>query len=763
MHKASRRIFAFMALIGMGIAMSLTGFAAELGPEPLVLYAAPKASGTGDGSSTENVAYFRDARFWQTVNATLQTQSVTVNLLPGQYIFSKLVKDGEARGTLRFTNFGHPEHQFVLQGLYREGTIFTSDPDEAIDQGMSIELLRFQGQNAVFRNIHFTGQQHMGYTTHFTGKNILIENNSFTELVNTYYGASGTGSGSEYIIWRNNYFKRVGLDSHAHMIYNAYGPQHVYVIGNHFEDTAGDYIRFRDQTDYVVVYGNTFVSTGTYTNGNMPFVSIPLFNDDDPENPGPNPRFEYFGTHMLVANNTFIYPDDNSPGNRRVFLFLQSGYDPPGRNLLLSPQEARFLQTAPIEERKAFMLENFGIDTDRVYFADNILTGRNVTNSLFYRSYSNYGARDRGFRDYIDITPTIRTETVVRSVEEAMAFWPAYIESLKYFAAPRDGDVITQPVTVQIKTPQFDLKSLQIALDGEVVYSGETLPTDLTLRPAEMTADKHVLYVTQLDADGNQYEEEIAFTVQHIAVDTSGWGRTATGRMSIPLISDLNADEYQSVVIKLTRILAGDRAETYSLYSGSTQPAVYELDTLAFEDGAYDFDVHYTTKYGVTGSISQRMVIDNWTILEDAILPPSTHPWFGASDRLHTVERSSGWEFTDATPELFFGDADRITPGSSHEEYLTWRWADLYGYQFTLYVHDSDIEQVLTLAASADGEEWQPVAYTATVQEQNAAGWRKVLVEGTTPEDQSMEWIRFALRGGTEIELGHAHLAGRRF
>ncbi|MGI6543963.1 MAG: right-handed parallel beta-helix repeat-containing protein [Limnochordia bacterium] len=755
-------VFTLMMLLCLAFTGSFPLHAAESAPEPVTLYAAPNASGKGDGSSMENAAYFRDARFWQSVNATLQTQPVTVNLLPGQYVFSKLPKGLQTRETLRFTDFGHPEHQFVLQGLHKEGTIFTSDPEEPIDESLSIELLRFSGTNAVFRNLHFTGEQHMGYTTHFTGKNILIEDCSFTELLNTYYGSSGTAYESEYVIWRNNYFKRVGLDGHAHMLYNAYGPKHVYVIGNHFEDCSGEYVRFRDQTDYAVVYGNTFISTGTYKDGNRAFVSVPLFNDDNPANPGPNPRFEYFGTHMLVAANKFIYPDDNSPGDRRVFRFLQSGWDPPGRNLLLSPEEAYMLQTAPIEQRRSFMLKNFGIHADRIFFADNIVQGRNVTNSVWYFSYPSYSAPGRGWRDHIDITPTVITTTVVRSEEEAIAFWPAFIESLRYFATPRADDVITRPLQVQIKTPQFELKSIEIALDGEVIYSGAALPTDLTLVPAQLTAGEHLLAVTQLDTSGKEYKEEIAVRVEHMTSDDASWSRRIRGLTPVPIISHLTADEYRSVIIEMTQIVGGDRTETQQIYSGVTLPEPFELDSIKFVDGAYDLDVHYTTKYGITGTISERLVLDNWEVLEDDILAPNLSSWFGFSDKLLTADRSSGWEFVGTTPELFFNDDDRIKlPSADAEEYLTWKLANLRSFAFTIYVRDSDIRQALTLSASTDGEEWLPLTYNITVQEQNAAGWQKVLLEGNVPADQELELLKFSLKGSTLIELGYAYLMGQ--
>jgi hypothetical protein len=751
-----------LVLSAMLMTMNHTGYAANSTSEPLVLYAAPAVVGRGDGSSIDDAAYFRDMSFWQTVNATLQNRPVTVNLLPGQYIFSKLVKDGQTRDTLRLYDFGHPEHQFVFQGLYKEGTVFTSDPDEPINADLAIDLLRFIGENAVFRNLHFTGQQHMSYTTHFRGKNILIEDCSFTDLINTYNGATGTAyEDSENITWRNNYFRRVGSNLHGHMIYSAYGPKHIYVIGNYFEDSSNDYVRFRDRSDYVVVYGNTFVSTGNFYH--QEFLMAPLFNDDDPAYPGPDARFEYFGTHFLIADNTFIYPNDDSPGERYVFVFLHSGWDPPGRNLLLSPEEAQMLRTAPVEERKDFILENFGIDTDCVFFSNNIVQGRHVTNGVHYNSSAAFSAPSRGWRGYLDITPTVNTETVVRSEEEATAFWHVYIEGLKSFVAPKADDVVTKPLQVQIKPPEFALQSVEIALDGEPVYSGAALPTDFMLVPAQMTAGKHSLSLVLVDSTGKQYKDEVSFTVEHLTLADASRSQRVRGLTPFKFISHLTADGYQAVAIELTPFVDGERMATQLLYFDTVPPVTLEFDSLKFADGAYDLDVRYTTKHGVSNMISQRLVLDNWETLEDFILPPNPDTWFSSFERLLAVERSAGWEFTATQPEVFFGDGDRIKAVSTSEEHLTWELANLHHYQFILYARESDLEQAFMLTGSADGKEWLPLPYHTHVQEENAAGWRKVLVEGIVPAEQSIELIRFNLRGSTEVELGHVYLEGRIF
>src|SRR5690606_11790984 len=96
-------------------------------------------------------------------------------------------------------------------------------------------------------------------------KNILFEGNSFYNAP-TYYGAIGVSHGSHHVTIHDNTFRRIGRDGHAHMIYSAYDGHHVKVIGNTFEDSTGDYVRFRDNYDFGEVRLNTFLSKSSAYN-----------------------------------------------------------------------------------------------------------------------------------------------------------------------------------------------------------------------------------------------------------------------------------------------------------------------------------------------------------------------------------------------------------------------------------------------------------------------------------------------------------------
>ena len=205
------------------------------------------------------------------------------------------------------------------------------------------------------------------------------------------------------------------------MSYNANGTKHISFIDCQFEDCAGDYIRYRAGADFGVVVGCTFKSTGEYNGVNMPFISVPMANDDDPLKKGSSGGYEYFGTHFLIANNTFSYANDKADGNRIALLFHHSGFDPLGRNHLLTKEEGRLLATGPTIEKRALMLRNFGIDARHIHFFNNLCQGAKV--KAAYRSYAAYGAKSKGWNAIADITDTINDDKVVRNSEEALKFF----------------------------------------------------------------------------------------------------------------------------------------------------------------------------------------------------------------------------------------------------------------------------------------------------------------------------------------------------
>src|SRR5439155_8968122 len=162
-------------------------------------------------------------------------------------------------------------------------------------------------RNIQLIGLNFVGPERLGAVVKIDNcQNIVLDHCTWTDLTGVFYSAvSPVHPETRDITIANCAFTRVGSGSHAHMIYNAYGPQRINVIDCRFEDCAGDFVRFRDRTDYSVVYGCSFKCTGNYREVNPPFITVPLFNDDNPASQPAHPNYEYFGTHFIFANNTF--------------------------------------------------------------------------------------------------------------------------------------------------------------------------------------------------------------------------------------------------------------------------------------------------------------------------------------------------------------------------------------------------------------------------------------------------------------------------
>jgi len=417
-----RLVFLLLA----GICAASTGVAAD-GAQmpPQMRYVAPEARGDASGSAPEHAADFRNMTFWGGINALLEAGSVQVVFLNGRYVVSADKDKNMPSLTLR--NIGHDAHLLALHGETPGEVVFTrhaDDPDYSRENNKGPGFLAVQaGRNIVVRNLTFTApNKPIGYATNFRGRNIVIENCHWHDLDGVYYGASGaSGAETDTVTFVRCRFERVGSGGHAHMVYNAYDPRHIRFVDCHFEDCAGDYIRFRDNTEYGVVTGCTFRSTGKYTNVHMPFIAMPLFNDDDPAKSPAKPNYEYFGTHFLIFNNRFIYDTEDKPDTRIAIVFHHSGYDPPDRRHLLDAQEAAVLKTGAPDARKAILKQNLGVDTDTVHVYDNEYG--NVQHKGVYRARAQYGAVSRGGDGMYDIFDLFNTQAVVKNVEDALMFF----------------------------------------------------------------------------------------------------------------------------------------------------------------------------------------------------------------------------------------------------------------------------------------------------------------------------------------------------
>ncbi len=423
------RAFRFGVVVGL-MAAAAGARAAE--GEGRRLFVAAEDVGSGDGSARATAADFRNMKFWNGINAKLAAGPVTVTFLAGRYVVS--ADPARHLPPLQLDGLGHERHPLVIEGERAGAVVFTRhEEDRKIADYPKAERAALKGpglfflvnsRNATVRHLAFTAPDvPMGYATNFAGgRNLTIEDCHWHDLQGVYFGATGTtGAATDHVTFRACRFERVGSGAHAHMIYNAYDPLHLRLVGCHFEDCAGDYVRFRDGSDYGVVIGCTFRSTGKYLGGHQPFVAIPLFNDDNPAAPSRKPNYEYFGTNFLICDNRFIYDTEEKPDTRIAVLFHHSGFDPPHRRHLLDRAEAQVLRSGTVGERKALILKNLGVDVAKVHVFRNEYV--HVAHRGVYRCNASYGAKARGGEGRFDIGDLFNAEPVVATADQALEYF----------------------------------------------------------------------------------------------------------------------------------------------------------------------------------------------------------------------------------------------------------------------------------------------------------------------------------------------------
>jgi len=362
-------------------------------------YVANVVQGTGDGSSAENAADFLSTELWDKIRRQLLSESVEVQFLDGEYERAYL-----ERG-LVFERIGHPENKLVLKG--GDNVLFPLKEGERTKS----YIIDFRGaQNIEMNGFHFTGNGSINYVVRFTRiadkslptKNIILKNSSFIDMEGIVYGASGCSyEETSHITYQNVTFKRIGVASSAHMIYNAYGTSHIYIFDCHFEDCMGDYVRYRAGSDYGIVKNCVFLKSSNDFTGNM-FIAWPQFNSRPPVGD------EYFTSNHVIVDNEFSNKTYNTTTN--ALAFFHSGFSPPEWNYLLTRDEGGILQSGTVFQKKQLLKDNFGIDTDKIRIHGNLFSSR-ITRQLAMSTRVNYGAVSKGWVGDGDITATINTRS----------------------------------------------------------------------------------------------------------------------------------------------------------------------------------------------------------------------------------------------------------------------------------------------------------------------------------------------------------------
>ncbi len=311
-----------------------------------------------------------NSTFWANVQSELANGPVDVVFADGTY---------NRTSTVTLNGIGDDTNLLTLKTAVTEGgAVFTG----AIANLFSLSDCK----NVHILRLKFTGGA-TGYALRIgNSQDILVEKTRFVDLPDVGYGALGVHSPlTNRVVVKYCHFENVGYDSHAHMIYGAYGIQRLIVVSNTFQDCSGSFVRFRgDLSDKGVVYNNVFVSSGTYmTNRNPIFVEIPVFNNV-------NPGDERMGTNFVITKNSFSYGTVGNQVTRFAVTFHSSGFNPADRNYLVSPEDGLLLHIGTVAEKRAIMSSQLGLNGDSIKYGGN--TKSNVQYDVVYRVGNAYGS-----------------------------------------------------------------------------------------------------------------------------------------------------------------------------------------------------------------------------------------------------------------------------------------------------------------------------------------------------------------------------------
>ncbi len=331
----------------------------------------PAAAGTGDGSTSANAAGYSNPAFWSgTVQPQLSSSSVTVNFLSGTY----------SSGSLSFTNVGNPLHPLTLAAVTPQGPVLS------LSSAYSYLVYLSGCQNIQLNGFIFTNNvAYWGVYCIPNGtlpcRNITINNCWFLNLTNAYYAAIGLLNGTRSIQVLNCNFTNImdSNGSHQHVIYAPHEIEDVVVSNCIVQDCLADYMRFRDDGEYVRVMNSTFISTMKSTA--WPFVSAELYNETNSDSAGD----EFFGTYFQVSSNTFIYKATGGPGPYSGLHFSDTGWSPYSFDCNLTPSQVNQVTngSASVSVQQSFMQTNFGITATNIKMFGNTYSG--VTYQMDYQ------------------------------------------------------------------------------------------------------------------------------------------------------------------------------------------------------------------------------------------------------------------------------------------------------------------------------------------------------------------------------------------
>ena len=349
----------------------------------LFIYAAPQAAGKGDGSTPENAARLWDGNLWKKVQAELAAKPVTLKLAASTY-YTELPAKKETSLVLR--GIGNDKYPFTILGADNFGSVFSRHPNDSKEiKGNLFPLLviRNKSKNIIVDGLAFSGNGICSSGLNVAGsENILIRNCRWKDFRGAYYTASGASAYSKNITWENCLFENVGYDVHAHMLYITNDCSGLNVRNCTMIDAYGDFIRFRNKVDNVTVENCTFIDNGKYESS--PFISFPIFVTPQVVARGG----EFFSTGLTVRNNRFEF---RKKGKRNwVMNYHISGFNPPGRNYMLSRKDIAAFNVMNRNAQRKFLDDRMGLQTARFRFSGNTII--NAADIVIYECWPKYGS-----------------------------------------------------------------------------------------------------------------------------------------------------------------------------------------------------------------------------------------------------------------------------------------------------------------------------------------------------------------------------------
>ncbi|MBI5380478.1 MAG: right-handed parallel beta-helix repeat-containing protein [Opitutae bacterium] len=344
-------------------------------------YVAPTALGTGAGTSAANAAdYLNTTAFWPAVQTALASGPQTVWFANST--------TGYTRGTLELAYMGHPVNTLTLRATTDNSVTLKAD-------GLANILFLKGTQNVVIRGFNFEGTAtDNGLMLWSRGKSpcrkITVMNCIFQHLTACGFGAISPATAFDVLI-DNCTFYYNGIDPHFHCVYTENSSQNVTIQNCTLTNSKGEYVRFRNDSDYGMVNNCHFLSTSdTY---NAPFISVVLYNTIAPA------ANEFFSGNFVFTNNTFKYTTTGVPNDgygaeghyRYAHYFYNSGFETPAGDALqyyITAADATTLNTGTAAQKNAILKPRMELDNARIKIYGNSYDPNGyVATQTAYRCY----------------------------------------------------------------------------------------------------------------------------------------------------------------------------------------------------------------------------------------------------------------------------------------------------------------------------------------------------------------------------------------